>query len=61
MGRQESDGRKIYLLLETIEDAKIEMKFHWLTDETPCMALFLYPTIAAYFLWMHSHDVTKGA
>jgi hypothetical protein len=59
MGRRESDGRMLYLLLESIDDPVLMFKFHWLTDETPMFALCLYPVIGAFAFWLHSHDLTK--
>jgi hypothetical protein len=59
MGRRESDGRMLYLLLESIEEPMLMIKLHWLTDETPMFALCLYPVIAAFAFWLHSHDLTK--
>lgn len=55
-GCTESDGRKIFLLAEEIPDIRVEFKIHWLTDETPFIALYLWPTIVGYFCWFHSHD-----
>ena len=55
-----SDGRKIWLLLEEIEDPKIEVKIHWLSHETPFVGLWLYPGFYARMLWvLHSHEVKR--
>jgi hypothetical protein len=35
------------------------IKIHWLTEETPMFALSIYPTVAAFAFWFHSHDVYK--
>lgn len=59
MGRMESDGRLIFLLLETIDEPRVMLKMHWLTPETPMFAVSLWPTIAAFAFWLHSHDVLK--
>ena len=59
MGRKESDGRMLYLLLESIDDPRVIIKIHWLTDQTPMFAISLYPTVAAFAFWLHSHDVYK--
>ena len=59
MGRRESDGRMLYLLLESIDEPRVMIKIHWLTEETPMFALSLYPTVAAFAFWLHSHDVYK--
>ena len=58
-GRRESDGRMLYLLLESIDEPRVMIKIHWLTEETPMFALSLYPTVAAFAFWLHSHDVYK--
>lgn len=60
VGRRESDGRMLYLLLESIDEPRIMLKIHWLTDQTPMFAISLYPTVAAFAFWLHSHDVYKG-
>jgi hypothetical protein len=60
MGRRESDERMLYLLLESIDEPRVMIKIHWLTEETPMFALSLYPTVAAFAFWLHSHDVYKG-
>jgi len=60
MGRWDSDGRKVYMLLEEIEEPRLMFKFHWLTDETPMFALSLWPTLMAYAFWLHSNDPLKG-
>ena len=59
MGRRESDERMLYLLLESIDEPRVMIKIHWLTEETPMFALSLYPTVAAFAFWLHSHDVYK--
>ena len=59
MGRRESDERMLYLLLESTDEPRIMFKIHWLTEETPMFALSLYPTVAAFAFWLHSHDVYK--
>ena len=58
-GRRESDGRMLYLLLESIDEPRVMIKIHWLTDQTPMFAISLYPTVAAFAFWLHSHDVHK--
>jgi hypothetical protein len=60
LGKQESDGRSIYVLVEQTSEFRFDLKLHWLTQETPMIGLYVYPTLAAFFLWTHSHDVTKG-
>ena len=61
IGRQESDGRNIYGLVEEIDSSEIGFKIHWLSANIPMFALFVWPEPVVYFFWLHSHDVMKGA
>jgi hypothetical protein len=56
-GSQLSDGRRIFLLLEEIQNWTFEFKIHWLTAETPMFGLYAWPYPVAYFFWLHSYDV----
>jgi hypothetical protein len=59
-GSQLSDGRRIFLLLEEIQNWTFEFKIHWLSSETPMFGLYAWPYPVAYFFWLHSYDVLKG-
>ena len=59
-GSQHSDGRRIFLLLEEIAEARVQVKLHWLSDESPMFGVYLWPTLVLYFLWTHSHKVAEN-
>jgi hypothetical protein len=60
IGNEKCDGRRIFVLVEELEEARFEVKLHWLITTEPMFGLFLWPTFCAYLFWCASHTPVEA-
>lgn len=59
MGRQHSQGRWVYVLVEESEKSYISFTLFWLSNERPMFSLILWPFPIAHIFWLHSSSITE--
>ena len=60
IGCEESEGRKVFVILHERKDPVVSASFWWLTEESPMFGLYLYPVQVMYAFWLHSNNPYAG-